>query len=136
MITVPKVLPGRSCELEMMSASFDAMAITIDWLDAYRAAKLDTILDLYDDEASLECGCGGQKILVGKAALREYWIKRFVEQPAIELEDIQPTNDGVALAYQTSEGLVRVVFSFNAAGKIGRTLCGPAAQVMRLRSAS
>ena len=109
------------------------MAITVDWLDAYRAAKLDTLLDLYDDDACLECDCGGQKILVGKAALREYWIKRFVEKPAIELADIQPTNDGVALAYQTSEGLVRVVFSFNAAGKIGRTLCGPAADVTCLR---
>jgi hypothetical protein len=112
------------------------MAIAIDWLDAYRAAKLDTILDLYDDEASLECGCGCEKTLVGKTALREYWIKRFAEQPAIELEDIQPTTDGVALAYQTSEGPVRVVFSFDAAGKIGRTLCGPGADIMRLRSAS
>jgi ketosteroid isomerase-like protein len=119
-----------------MSAAFDGMAIAIDWLDAYRAAKLDKILDLYDDEASLECGCGGQKILFGKAALREYWIKRFAEQPAIELEDIQPTTDGIALAYQTSEGLVRVVFSFDAAGKIGRTLCGPAAGITRLRPAS
>lgn len=122
--------------MEIMSAAFDGMAIAIDWLDAYRAAKLDKILDLYDDEASLECGCGGQKILVGKAALREYWIKRFAEQPAIELEDIQPTTDGIALAYQTSEGLVRVVFSFDAAGKIGRTLCGPAADITHLRSAS
>src|SRR5689334_17594161 len=116
-----------------MSATFDPMAIAIDWLDAYRATKLDTILDLYDDEASLECGCGGQKIIVGRAALKEYWIKRFAEAPPIELDDIQPTSDGVALAYQTSEGLVRVVFSFNASGKIGRTHCGPAAQVMHLR---
>ena len=136
MITIIKAPPGRSFGLEIMSAAFDAMAIAIDWLDAYRAAKLDTILDLYDDDASLECGCGGQKILVGRAALRQYWIRRFAEQPAIELEDIQPTTDGVALAYQTSEGLVRVALSFNAAGKIGRAQCGPAADVLRLRLAS
>ena len=43
-----------------MSAGFDAMAIAVDWLDAYRSAKLDALLNLYDDEASLECRCGGQ----------------------------------------------------------------------------
>ena len=112
------------------------MAIAIDWLDAYRRAQLDLLLNLYDDDASLECGCGGQTTFVGKPALREYWIKRIVERPPIELDDIQPTTDGIALSYQTRAGLVRVVFSFNAAGKIDRTQCGPTADVTHLRPAS
>jgi hypothetical protein len=121
--------------LDIMSATFDAMAIAIDWLDAYRAAKLDTILDLYDDNASLECGCGEQRSLVGKAALKEYWLERFAEKTPTELDDIQPTSDGVALAYRTHEGLMRVAFSFNAVGKIARTRCVPAAEIASLRRA-
>jgi ketosteroid isomerase-like protein len=119
-----------------MAAGFDAMAVAIDWLDAYRAAKLDTMLDLYDDDASLECGCDGETILVGKAAMKEYWLQRFAETSPLELDDIQPAGDGVALTYQTGDGLVRVVFSFNAAGKIARTQCGKSAEITPLRPAS
>jgi ketosteroid isomerase-like protein len=119
-----------------MSDGFDAMAVAVDWLDAYRAAKVDALLDLYDDEASIECACDGQKIIVGRAALRQYWIERLAQQTAIELDDIVPTRDGVALAYHSSEGLVRVVFSFNAAGKIARTHCGPRAEITPFPPAS
>lgn len=119
-----------------MSAGFDAMAAAVDWLDAYRAANLDTILGLYDDDASIECGCGGQTVLIGKAALRHYWLQRFAENSPLELDDIQPAGDGIVLAYQTREGLVRVVFSFNAAGKIANTHCGRSAEITPLRPAS
>jgi hypothetical protein len=119
-----------------MFDGFDAMAVAVDWLDAYRAAKVDTLLDLYDDEASLECACGGQKIIVGKAALKQYWINRLAERYSMELHDLAPTSDGVALAYESSEGLVRVVFSFNAAGKIARTHCGPPAKITPFRPAA
>jgi len=116
-----------------MAAGFDALAVAVDWLDAYRAARLDTILDLYDDNASVECGCGGQKVIVGKAALREYWIKCFAEKSDLELDDIEPAGDGVALAYLGHEGRVRVVFSFTAAGKIIRTHCGTSAEITSFR---
>ena len=116
-----------------MSVTFDPLAVAVDWLDAYRAAKLEAMLGLYDDNACLECGCGGEKILVGKAALKEYWIKRFAEKSALELDDIQPDGDGVALAYHGSEGLVRVVFSFTASGKIARTHCGTSAEITPFR---
>ena len=120
-----------------MSDGFDAMAVAVDWLDACRAAKVDALLDLYDDEASVECACGGQKIIVGRAALRQYWARRLAEQSSIELDDIAPTSDGVALAYESSsEGLVRVVFSFNAAGKIARAHCGPPAKITPFRPAA
>jgi hypothetical protein len=121
-----------------MSVGFDALAVAVDWLDAYRAAKLDVMLDLYDDDASVECGCGGQTVLVGKAALKQYWLKCFSENAEIplELDDIQPTGDGVALAYHSNAGLVRVVFSFNATGKIARTHCGMSAEITPFRPAS
>ncbi len=117
---------------EIMSAGFDAMAVAIDWLDAYRSANLELLLNLYVEDASLECGCGGQKILVGKPALKQYWIQRFAEQPALELEDLQPEGEGVALAYHTSGGLVRVAIFFNDAGKIAQSRCGPTAQIQTL----
>jgi ketosteroid isomerase-like protein len=110
-----------------MTGAFDAMAVAVDWLDAYRASKLDAMLNLYDDEAYIECGCGGQKVLAGRTALKEYWSRRFAERAVLELEDIQPVGESIALAYQTNKGPVRVVFSFSANGKIARTHCGPSA---------
>lgn len=116
-----------------MSTEFDAMAIAVDWLDAYRTAQLDTMLGLYEDDASIECGCGGTKIFVGKAALRQYWLQRLGETPALELDDLQPVNDGVALAYASSGEIVRVVFSFSESGKIAHSRCGPPAEITSLR---
>ena len=122
-----------------MSVGFDALAVAIDWLDAYRAAKLDAVLDLYDDDASLECGCDGQTIVVGKTALKPYWIRCFAETTdlPLELDDIQPAGDDVALTYHSNAGLVRVVFSFNnATGKIARMHCGTTAEITPPRAAS
>jgi hypothetical protein len=119
-----------------MSVGFDALAVAVDWLYAYRAAKLEAMLDLYDDDASIECGCGGENVLIGKAELKDYWINRFARKSALELDDIQPAGDGVALAYQSSEGLVQVMFSFSASGKIARTHCVPSAKITPLRPAS
>lgn len=121
-----------------MPSGFDAMAVAVDWLDACRAAKLDAVLDLYADDASLECGCGGQTILVGKPALKEYWVRRFTEDAPLELDDIQPAGegDGVVLAYRTREGRVRVVFAFDDAGKIARMQCERAAEVVPLHPPS
>lgn len=116
-----------------MSAGFDAMAIAVDWLDAYRSAKLDAILNLYDDAASLECSCDGQTSVVGKAALEQFWIQRLATIPALDLEDLQPEGDDVAVTFYTSQGLVRAVLSFNDVGKITRSRCGPAVNIQALR---
>jgi ketosteroid isomerase-like protein len=37
--------------------SFDPMATAIDWLDAYRAADLNQLVDLYADDAALGKRC-------------------------------------------------------------------------------
>ena len=52
-------------------STFDPMAAAIDWLDAYRAASL-SIVDLYAELASLECVCGGRRIMVGHDAITAY----------------------------------------------------------------
>jgi hypothetical protein len=111
--------------------SFDPMAAAIDWLDAYRAASL-SIVDLYAEGGSVECGCGGQKTIVGKGALTEYWRQRFTQKPTLELEDLQPDGDAVAVSFRTPGGIVRAILDFDDAGKIERCRCGPTAEVVRL----
>lgn len=112
--------------------SFDPMAAAIDWLDAYRAASL-SIVDLYDDNASVECGCGGYKVIVGKSAIAEYWRHRFVDKPAGELEDVYALGSAIAVHYRAPNGTVQAILNFNEAGKIERSRCGPSsAEVIKL----
>lgn len=115
-------------------SSFDPVAAAIGWLDAYRAASL-SIVDLYDDNASLECGCGGYKVIVGKPAIAEYWRYRFVDKPAGELEDVYALGSAIAVHYRAPNGTVQAILNFNEAGKIERSRCGSSgAEVIRLRS--
>jgi hypothetical protein len=113
---------------------FDQIAVVVDWLDACRRRDLEALLDLYAAEASLECQCDGSTVSEGQARLASYWsprLKSFVPN-AFGLEEIQPTPDGVQLAYMSHEGLpVRMVFSFTAGGKVLRTHCAPVAQPPR-----
>jgi hypothetical protein len=113
--------------------SFDPVAAAVDWLDAHRAAALDSLLPLYDDGASLECSCGGQKVIVGKGAIARYWRQRFVDAPALDLEDIQLAGNSVTVSYRIPGGIVEVILDFNGAGRIERSRCGPAAEVTSLR---
>ncbi len=116
-------------------SSFDPMAAAIDWLDAYRAASF-SIVDLYADGATLECGCGGTKVIAGRAALVEYWRQRFVEKPAGELEDLQPDGTGVIVSYRAPDGIVQATLNFDTDGRIERSRCGLTAEVVSLRKAS
>ena len=65
---------------------FDAMAAAVDWLDAYRAGDIDSILWMYRDDAVTKCVCDGVTI-VGKDCLRSYWAKRLRDHPAEYLDD-------------------------------------------------
>ena len=105
-------------------STFDPMAVAMDWLDAYRAASFD-IVNMYAKNASLECECGGEKVLVGYTAIAHYWRQRFDEQPARELLDLQPLGSGVVMSYTVTDGIVKAVLHFNEAGKIKRSVCGP-----------
>ena len=108
---------------------FDQIALVVDWLDACRNRDLATLLDLYADDATVECRCVGIKIREGRAGLESYWKPRL-DTPAptaFGLEEITPTAEGVVLDYLSHEGKpVRIVFSFTRDGKIQATHCLPA----------
>ena len=115
----------------------DQMAVVVDWLDACRNRDLTALLDLYAEDATLECRCGGPSINAGRAQLESYWRSRLdkLAPTAFGLEEIMPTADGVLLDYLDNRGgPVRANFSFTADGKILRNDCLPAspAQAARL----
>ena len=68
---------------------FDPMAVAVDWLDAYRAARINQIVGMHSPDAVIECACGGRKIIYGHEGIAAYWRDRFIEWPALELEDLQ-----------------------------------------------
>jgi hypothetical protein len=114
-------------------ASFDPMAAAIDWLDAYRAGSI-SIVDMYAEEAALECTCGGAKVLYGRAGITEYWRERFVERPAGELTDLRQEGDDIVIAYRVPGAVVQAILTFNGEGNIRRSQCGPSeAEVIPMR---
>jgi hypothetical protein len=112
-----------------MPEDFDRIALVVDWLDACRRRDLAALLDLYADDASLECSCEGNALLHGRAALEAYWRPRLgaVAPGAFALEEITPVADGVVLDYSGPGGTpVRITFSFAPDRKILQTICAPA----------
>lgn len=103
----------------------DYTSIAISWLDAYRHKDLDRVLAFYTDDASLECGCGGSKVINGKAALRAYWEDRFAKLPASQLETLVRSSDGASVEYRTPDGIVRIAMHFDQSGFISTAKCGP-----------
>jgi ketosteroid isomerase-like protein len=102
-------------------SSFDPMAAAVDWLDAYRAAKLELLMALYADDAALECGTKTR--LVGRDSIAAYWRKRFEQKPAGELEDLATEGPDVIISYRLPSGVGRTTMSFDHAGKIRRCSC-------------
>jgi hypothetical protein len=104
--------------------SVDLMGVAIDWLDAYRAGDL-FIVDLYADDASLQCHCGGEKELRGTDAITAYWRHRLVENPAGDLIDLQWDGSDVVLDFRVPGGIVQAMLTFDADGSLLRSRCGP-----------
>jgi len=105
--------------------TFDAMAAAVDWLDAYRAGDIETLLDMYQDDAVTECSCD-RLTIVGQDGLRAYWERRLRQHPASDLDDLKPSDDGATVCYVTPEGLVSAVLQFAADGRIAAVRCGSA----------
>ena len=61
-----------------MKKPCDPMAVAIDWLDAYRAARINQIVGMYTRDAVIECACGGRKIIHGLEGITAYWRHRFI----------------------------------------------------------
>ena len=51
--------------------SFDPIGIVVDWLDACKERRLSTLVDLYDDGATVGCCDGGT--FRGRSELERYW---------------------------------------------------------------
>ena len=111
-----------------MADDFDKMATVVDWLDACRSRSLDALLDFYGDGASLHCAC--ENISVSdRPGLAAYWRPKLVgaSVDAFTLEEITPHGEGVALDYLSFDGKpVRIVFAFDAQGRISHMSCRPA----------
>ncbi len=116
-------------EIADLADDFDQIALVVDWLDACRNRDLAALLDLYADDAMLECQCGEVKVSEGRAELESYWRPRLdaLASTAFGLEEITPTAEGVVLDYlepRRQAGPHRVYLFRD--GKIQRTDCQPA----------
>lgn len=105
--------------------SFDPMAVAVDWLDAYRAGDLETIMELHADDAVVHCGCSGAQTITGREALRAYWIDRLQNFPAGTLDDLNPSDNGTIISYVTSTGVMSALLAFDAVGRIKLLDCSP-----------
>jgi hypothetical protein len=112
-------------------SDFDQMGIIVDWLDACRKGDLEGLLDLYANDASLECQCDGTRLYRGRRELEAYWRPRLgaFSSAGFGLEEINPAPHGIELEYSIASSLrIRAVFGFSADGKIFRTRCEPSRQ--------
>ena len=109
----------------MANVSFDPLALAVDWLDAYRAGDIETILELHADNAVVHCGCGGIQTITGRDALRAYWIEHLRKYPAGTLDDLNPSERGTVISYVTDTGVMKAILAFDAAGRIKVLDCSP-----------
>jgi len=112
-------------------SDIDQMGIVVDWLDACRKGDLETLLDLYADDAELECQCDGARLYRGRQELADYWGSRLgaFSAAGFGLEEISPSSRGIELEYSIAGSLrIRAVFGVDADGRIVRTICEPAKQ--------
>jgi hypothetical protein len=107
--------------------TFDPLAVVVDWLDACRLEELDTLLDLYDERATLHCLC--EKVtLTGRKSLAAYWGPKLENKAgfAFTLDELALIGDAVQVDYRGYEGKPRrIYFHFGASGKIFHTSCRP-----------
>lgn len=112
-------------------SDFDQMGLVIDWVDACRKGDLASLLDLYADDAQLECACNGTQRYRGRSELETYWRPRLTTfvSAGFGLEEIAPALHGVDLEYSIAGSLrIRASFCFSREGKIVSARCVPAPQ--------
>ena len=100
------------------------------WLHACRSRDLSRLLDLYRPEATLECLCTGAAVYGGHLAIQEYWAPklRSTHPLAFTLGSLQGEDERIVIQYLSYEAKpVRMSLSFDRAGKIVHSKCGPAA---------
>jgi hypothetical protein len=112
--------------MSVSGTDFDPVGIAIDWLDACRERRLEDLLTLYADQATLDC-CSGERF-VGRPGLHRYWPAKLrgATAAAFVLDEVRPEQDCIRLDFRDYDGsAVSTKFWFDAQGSITRTLCAP-----------
>ena len=101
---------------------FDPMGLVIDWLDACKERRLSSLIDLYDESATLDCCCEG-KALRGLPNLEAYWGPKLVHavSGAFDIDALFPETDGVCLDFRALRRC-EYIFSSLTAEKFGTRL--------------
>jgi hypothetical protein len=102
---------------------FDAIGVVVDWIDACKARRLDALLELYDEAATIQC-CEGY--FRGRSEVEKYWLPKLAGAAAgaFEIDALLPEAEGVSLDYRGHDGQsVRTLFRFADNGKITHTAC-------------
>lgn len=105
---------------------FDAIDIVVDWIDACKQRRLEALLDLHDEVATVECCEGGN--FTGRSEMERYWRQRLARagRDAFAIDALLPEDDGVSLDYRDYDGRrMRTHFLFAPSGKIRLTRCEP-----------
>ncbi len=105
---------------------FDGIGIVVDWIDACKQRRLEALLDLYDDGATVACCEGGN--FTGRSEMERYCRPRLARagRDAFTIDALMPEGDGVSLDYRDYDGRpMRTHFRFTQAGKIRLTACEP-----------
>ena len=104
----------------------DRMAVAVDWLDAYCAARIDQMVTMFSPDAVIDCACGDNKAICGEEGIEAYWRRRFSESPVRELVDLQVGGEDVVVTYRTSSGMiVEALLDIAEDGLITYCSCGP-----------
>ena len=102
----------------------DSMAIAIEWLDAYRSARVDQMVALHSPDAVIDCACVSGRVIQGKKNIATYWRHRFAESPALELVDLQADGEAVVITFRTGGGIVETLLDIAEDGRINCCACG------------
>jgi ketosteroid isomerase-like protein len=102
----------------------DPVAVAVDWLDAYRAERLDHIIGMFSPDAVIDCACGTCRPVSGVEDIAAYWRQRFIESPALELVDLQAEGEAVVITYRTTSGIVETLLDIADDGLITCCACG------------
>jgi hypothetical protein len=87
--------------------------------------KLESLLDLYDERATLECNCE-LVTLTDRESIAAYWSPKLQRRTysAFTLDEIILTDYGLMVDYRGYDGkAARIHFHFDPSGKILHTSC-------------
>jgi ketosteroid isomerase-like protein len=103
----------------------EPLAVVTNWLEAYRAARIDQMVGMYSSDAVIDCACGGDVAIYREDDIASFWQRRFIESPAPELVDLQIGAGDVVVTYLTSSGTVEALLDVGEDGLITGCSCGP-----------